>query len=318
MSNMNKITVCVPAYKSGILLTRTLRSIARQTYKNFVAHIAVEPPIDDTLALIDPFLADKRFRASLNSTRLGWDANIRHLLEQVQTPFFFILPHDDLVHPRYIELLIAELEMNDDAVVAYADMHVFGNGVPYRKFVDLPRSGNREEQILAFFLAGANAVPWRGLTRSSVISQTGGFPADGFMGFAVECEWALALIANGRAIRIPRKLYFKQAHKPNEISASSSRILNQSENQLIAAWERHKNAMLSIVNQVVPNTSSLSEIILVSVEAAMYKRYFQFIGPLKSDYLRSNVLELIEHCRVLKKKGINEADRVEQMLTNCL
>jgi glycosyltransferase involved in cell wall biosynthesis len=205
---MDTITVCVPAYKSGILLTRTLQSIARQTYNNFVVLIAVEPPSEVTLPFIAPFLADKRFQVSVNPTRLGWDGNIRNLLEQVQTPVFFILPHDDLVHPRYIELLHAELEKNADAVVAYADMHVFGNGIPFRKLVDLPLYGNREEQILAFFLAGAEAVPWRGLTRSSIISKIGGFPTDGFMGFAVECEWALALIAQGRAIRLPRKLYF--------------------------------------------------------------------------------------------------------------
>lgn len=315
---MDSITVCIPAYKSGLLLRRTLQSILRQTHQNFIVHIAVEPPHDDTLAIIDQFLADKRFQVSINRQCLGWDGNIRNLLDQVQTPFFFILPHDDLVHPHYIELLFAELEKNADAVVAYADMHVFGNGKPYRKFVDLPRYGNCEEQILAFFLSGAEAVPWRGLTRSSVISQIGGFPTDGFMGFAVECEWALSLIAQGRAIRIPRKLYFKQIYQGNADTASSNRILQQSEVQRIAAWERHRHTILTILNQAIPICSPFRDILEIAANAAMYLRYCQMVGPLRTDYLRSNVLDLLDQNRMLEKSHNIEVKEIERLLLKCL
>ena len=237
---MSTVTVCIPAYKSGILLSKTLQSIIRQTYSDFIVHISIDPPTDSTLSFVVPFLKDKRFRVSINPTRLGWDANIRSLLSKVQTPFFFILPHDDLVHPRYIELLFAELENEKDAVVSYSDMHVFGQGVSFRRSVDLPRYGTREEQILAFFLSEAKAVPWRGLTRSRVISQIGGFPIDGYKGFAVECEWALELLTQGRAIRVPRKMYFKQIHNAEINSASRDRIVNQSSDMLLLAWERHR------------------------------------------------------------------------------
>jgi glycosyltransferase involved in cell wall biosynthesis len=314
---MSKVTVCIPAYKSGFLLKRTLQSLVRQTHSDYIAHIAVEPPNNDTLSFIAPFLTDKRFQVSTNCVRLGWDANIRNLLEQVETPFFFILPHDDLIHPRYIELLLAEFEKDDKAVVAYADMHVFGNGVPYRKMVDLPRDGNREEQILAFFLAGAEAVPWRGLTRSSVISQIGGFPTDGFMGFAVECEWALALITQGRAIRLPRKLYFKQLYHCDETSASRDRIFNQSHDLRVAAWVRHRIAMFRILNKAVSNFSSLKEIIEISAEAAMLRRYCQFVGPLNTNSLQNMVTNLTRRLFECKNEDSEVVRTIEVMLSEC-
>ncbi len=315
---MSTVTVCIPAYKSGILLARTLQSIMRQTYSDLIVHIAIDPPADQTLSFVVPFLKDKRFRVSINPTRLGWDANIRSLLSKVQTPFYFILPHDDLVHPRYIELLLAELENEKDAVVAYSDMHVFGPGFSFQKKVDLPRYGTREAQILAFFQAKAEAVPWRGVTRSGVISQIGGFPTDGFKGLAVECEWALELLAQGRAIRVPRKMFFKQIHSAEVNSASRDRIANQSPEMLISAWERHRSVMLEIMNRVIPLDSSLRKTIELSAEAAMLLRYRTMMRITLTDQLRSHALELLEQTRLLSKDHFVEAGFIELMLLKSL
>ena len=59
--------------------------------------------------------------------------------------------------------------------------------------------------------------------------------------------------------------------------------------------------MLTILNQAIPVYSHLRAIIEIAAKAAMLRRYCQFIGPLKTDYLRSNVLDLIDQNHALEK-----------------
>lgn len=272
---MTTVTVCVPAYRSGPLIAHTLRSLQRQTHRDILVRIAVEPPAQETLAAIAPFLTDRRFQVSVNPARLGWDGNIRSLLSRVETPAFTVMPHDDILHSRAIEILLGELERVPGASVAYGDMFVFGACRPFHKFVDLPLQGTREDQILAFFLAGAEAVPWRGVTRTRIVSGSGGFPMDGFMGFAVECEWALRLLVQGAAIRVPRRLYFKRVHPPAIRSASRDRLAGKTADQLLAAWERHRGVMLMAMEEAVPPESPRHALVKLAAELAMLRRLLE-------------------------------------------
>src|SRR6185436_19175419 len=114
--------------------------------------------------------ADDRFDIIVQPSQLGWVGNTNATLDRVVTPYFFILPHDDLLHERYIELLLQQLMAHPEAVNAYSDVELFG---PERRVtmtkIDLDGS----------FLARVNAfmnprwtswIPWRGLTRSSVLA----------------------------------------------------------------------------------------------------------------------------------------------------
>ena len=57
----------------------------------------------------EPFAADPRFRIVAQPRRLGWVGNCNWLIGRVETPFFALLPHDDLLHERYVERLLGEL-----------------------------------------------------------------------------------------------------------------------------------------------------------------------------------------------------------------
>jgi GT2 family glycosyltransferase len=274
-----QITVCIPSYCTGSVIRRTIESLRCQRFKEFQVLLGIEPPAEELIKIVQPYLKDPRFIIHINSERLGWDGNIRQLLFKVDTPFFCILSHDDFIHPDYLNALYSGHQEFPDASVVYADMHVFGNRRKYNKFVDIPVNGTKAEQVLAFFQAGAEAVPWRGVTKKTVIENSGGFPVDGFMGFAVECEWALSLLSEGRAVRIPRKLYFKQLHPENITSASKARLVEQDRERLMQAWERHRDRMTDLARASVPVSDPLYEQIMRSVELAMRNRHLKFIGP---------------------------------------
>jgi glycosyltransferase involved in cell wall biosynthesis len=266
------VTVCIPAYRSEAFIHHTLRSVLAQTYADFVVDVAVEPPAEETLRACRPFLRDTRVRTTVNSRILGWAGNIRNLLRAVATPYFLILPHDDVLHPEYIATLLAELIRHPQACVAYGDMVCFGHG-SYRRSLRLTEEPVFD-RLMTFFLGGAEAVPWRGVTRTSVRDHRD-FPTDRYDGFAVECEWALHLLISGAARHVPRPLYFKRIFGPNVLTASRARVLGHSRERLFEALEDHRARMLGLVRQAdLPETMRAT--VELAVEAAMLRRHLGF------------------------------------------
>lgn len=280
------VTVCIPVYRAGRFLAETLRSVLEQTYSDLHVEIGVDPAeedgtgaAEDSWAALTPFLDDRRMHVVKNPIRLGWDGNIRALLTRVETPFYAILPHDDVWNPRYLEILLGSLEGEPDAVVAYGDLHTFGVEEAWRHAVELPRTPDVRKQLFAFLLQGAEAMPWRGVTRSARLPAIGGFPTDTHRGFAVECEYALSLLLAGPALHIPRTLYYKRIHPPETMNASRERILKPNPTELEAAWRTHAKRMSVLLEQGLaaatsqPEDGTLTDTLLeAALTAAMLRR----------------------------------------------
>ncbi len=270
---MTALTVCVPAYDVGSVVDETLASLQAQSFTDFRVEIAVEPPGTDTLAAVAPFLSDPRIELHVNARRLGWAGNVRAQLQRVDTPYFVILPHDDWLDPEYLRLLMSTIEARPSASVAYGDMIVFGAAPPFRKLLDLP-DGSVRQQLMAFFLGGAEAVPWRGVTRASRIASTGGFPVDDHQGFAVECEWALSLLLQGPAVHVPQAIYHKRIHAPDVVSASRARRRDVDAAGLVAGYEAHRSRMLALLAGGAEN----DPLLVLAAEAAMSRRFIKSLG----------------------------------------
>ena len=100
------VTVCIPAYDAAGFIGHTSRSVADQTMPDFRVVVAVEPKgAAETIAAMREFLADKRFTYYVNATNYGYALNVRGVLTRVRTPYYAILPHDDMWHPEFLELL---------------------------------------------------------------------------------------------------------------------------------------------------------------------------------------------------------------------
>lgn len=314
---MTAVTVCIPAYRAAPFIADTLRSIQRQSHASLRVEIAIDPAAgelpDYTLGTVRPFLSDHRFSVRENPVRLGWDGNIRSMLQRVDTPFFLILPHDDILHPAYVETLLAVMGERPDAPVAYGDMFFFGHTVPSRKWVDLPADGTRDDQLLAFFLAGAEAVPWRGVTRSQVIEAVGGFPTDGYLGFASECEWALGLLLQGPAVRVPRPLYFKRIHPPGVTTASSSRLRDVTREELYRAWRGHRSRMINALERGRDRVEATTDVVRLAARSAMLRRHHHALGPVLPPEEAVQASQMLAHADVLSAE-LPEARRVAAML----
>jgi len=316
---MTCVTICIPAYRAEAFISQTLLSVQEQSHCDLRIEIAIDPSNTDspdgTRDAIDPFLSDDRIHVRENPVRLGWDGNINAMLKRVDTPYYMILPHDDLIDPVYVETLLSVLKVRPDASVAYSDMTFHGKTNRTHKTVYLPPDGTRDEQLLMFFLEGAQAVPWRGITRVSAIVATGGFPTDGYLGFAVECEYALSLLLHGRAVRVPRPLYSKQIHHPDYPSASKQRISELSHETLTQAWQQHRLRMITLLDNA--HVKDRAELVRLAAEASMLSRYSDMVAKVRPVVEVTNAHHLLHRIDTLSTTS-PEADRIATLLHQIL
>lgn len=319
---MSAVTVCVPAFEGAAWISETLRSVAAQTYRDLVVEVAVDPSpsgeADGTAAAVEPFLADPRFRLHANPVRLGWDGNVRAQLERVTTPYAVVLPQDDMFEPDYVESLVAALAGRPDVGVAYADL-TYVDRPDRRRVLDLPFPAGRDEQLLAWCLAGGGAVPWHGVTRTESLRAAGGFPTDGFRGFLVECEYTLALLLTARAVRVARPLYLKRIHPPEVRSASRLRVETSPAEQR-AAFARHRERMRSLLREARPPLPRATDIVQLAHEAQLL-RYWVFSGGAQRvlDPADRRLAErLLGEVEAWRPRGPAAAGRVAAMLHEVL
>lgn len=267
------VTVCVPAYKSADFIGHTLESIAGQTMPDFRVLIAIEPEgAEETVAVLGDFLADGRFDYYVNKTNHGYALNVRALFARVTTPYYAVLPHDDLWHPEYLELLLGALSARPDASAAHGDWFIFGRypGIHSQTVTDGPIF----DRVLTWFLDGAFGWAWHGLMRSTTLDKP--FPNNAFDGFAVEGDWSLHLLLHGPVLYEPSALFLKREQPADSETAVSVGWLNRNpEKWLRGALELHRRAMLEPLATIdLPRTQL--RVLELAAEAAMIGRVVMF------------------------------------------
>ena len=222
MSGARLVTVCIPAFDSHPFIRSTLDSLCAQTFILFKVLVAIEPTSNQHLVqeICNSYRHKLNIESKINLEILGWAGNINALLAEVSTPYYLILPHDDILHPHYIAALYHEIVKRPRTFVAYADMQLFGalQGVKYRDY----QGRNKLQQLTRFFLGGAEAVPWRGITRTVLLKEGLIFQTNRWNSMWVECEYALSLLNRASVFRLPEPLYLKRTHGTGHISVSRS------------------------------------------------------------------------------------------------
>jgi tetratricopeptide (TPR) repeat protein len=265
---MASVTICIPAYRSAAFIGQTLASLAGQTRDDFRVLLALEPDgAAETVAAMRDFLADPRFSYYVNEERLGYSVNVREVLKRVDTPYYAILPHDDMWAPTHLEALLSRLEQRPDATAAYGDMYLF-NGLSGIRVFPIT-DGPLYERLVSFFLDKAMGMPWHGVGRSDVLDWP--HPTNEFGGFAVEGVWSLYLAVRGAVLRVPEAAYLKR-FMPFDNEAVSISWLDQSEEVFRQAQESHRIANLEVLAtaQVSPPEARILEL---AAEMAMFDRW---------------------------------------------
>lgn len=126
MSASPRVVLGMPAYDRPDTMARTLESLLSQTRTDFAVVITDDRPSPDVQAIVARYRAlDGRIHYEANPTRLGMIGNWRQaftrgLARHPAADFFAWVSDHDIVHPRWLESLVAALDAHPRAVLAYA------------------------------------------------------------------------------------------------------------------------------------------------------------------------------------------------------
>ena len=208
------VTVGVPVYRGERFIAETLRSLQAQAFGDFAVMLSLDGPQPAAKAACRPFLADPRFRLVTQPRRLGWVGNANWLMGHVATPFFCMLPQDDVIDRSYLEMLLEYARRSPQAAVVYCDMQGFGRSDV--TFEQPSVRGGAVARQLALLRDHLYAVAWRGLTRVEALRMAGGVPENRVDGFAADAAWMSAVARWGELHRVPLPLYRKRFHDANQ------------------------------------------------------------------------------------------------------
>ena len=202
-----KVTICIPAYMAEAFIERTLRCAREQTLREIVIAISVDAGSDATEAICRRHAAeDERIVVHAHAQRLGWAGNVNFLLDRVQTPFFFLYFHDDVLKPEYTARLLARLEREPAAGSIHCDMGHFGASEHISRSREY--RGSAAARLLTFLLAPDRGSPLRSLTRSRHLDVLR-LPTDAPGGFWANEPYLMRLLAGAPALSLHESLYLR-------------------------------------------------------------------------------------------------------------
>lgn len=182
---MNKISVIVPFFNGASTLDRCIKSILKQTYKNFELLLINDGSLDNSAEVAGKYTyIDKRVKlftkdhAGVSAARnFGLDISTGDLIQFVDA--------DDFIEPEMFETMVGTMEKTGaDIVVCNHDhpciMNYLGNAL-----LDV----TKKDDLLTYYQnTFAAHLPWNKLFKKEVITdkfnETIGFCEDGMFGLA--------------------------------------------------------------------------------------------------------------------------------------
>lgn len=108
-----KVSIVIPVYNVEKYVGATLRSVQNQTMTDFEAIIINDGSTDNSVKMVEPFLADKRFKLfSIENRGLAGARN--EGLKHVTGEYLYFLDSDDLIAPNFLEIMVNTLDDNPD------------------------------------------------------------------------------------------------------------------------------------------------------------------------------------------------------------
>ena len=127
------MSVGLPVYDGEAFLEQTLADWRGQTFDDFEL-VAVDNASTDRTAEIlgDAAAADARIRVVRNDDNIGALPNANRAFDLARAPLYALSAHDDRHAPDFLERLVAALDADPGAVLAYGDQTLIGpDDVPF-------------------------------------------------------------------------------------------------------------------------------------------------------------------------------------------
>lgn len=138
-----KISVCIPAYNRSEVLDPLLKSIVTQDYSDYEIVVCEDnsPERQAIRAIVQEFIArhQGRVRYFENEKNIGYDANLRNLLEKADGDYCFFMGNDDLMCPGALSTVASALKRYENI------------GVILRSYASFEKSPGNIVQVFKYF-----------------------------------------------------------------------------------------------------------------------------------------------------------------------
>lgn len=110
-TSMPLVCICMPTFNSEKTIHKSLSSILRQTYPNFIVHISDNASTDSTIKIIES-MDDARVVIHQNKENIGCEANFNRCIELAEGKYTAIFHADDIYYSSMIAKQVDFLERN--------------------------------------------------------------------------------------------------------------------------------------------------------------------------------------------------------------
>jgi glycosyltransferase involved in cell wall biosynthesis len=179
------VSVVVSSYNYGRYVGGALASVRAQTFADFEALVIDDSSSDDSLAAIEPFLADPRFRL-VRQRHLGQTRTKNRGLELARAPFIAFLDADDTWAPDKLERQVAKFRAEPGLGVVFTRRTLIdAAGAARPCLAAAPPVGRVVNELFRQnFICFSSA-----LLRAEVAAHVGGF--DERLGLAIDYDFWL-------------------------------------------------------------------------------------------------------------------------------
>jgi hypothetical protein len=116
------VSVIMPTFEQAHFIGRALESLVGQTFRDWEAIIVDDGSQEGTAAALAPWLADPRLRCLRHARNGGLGRALNTGLDAARAPLVAYLPSDDVWYRDHLAMLVALLEREPGAVLAYSGL----------------------------------------------------------------------------------------------------------------------------------------------------------------------------------------------------
>jgi glycosyltransferase involved in cell wall biosynthesis len=162
---MATVSVLMPVHNAGPYVEEAVRSVLRQTFKDFELVVMNDGCTDDTLSRIARF-QDPRIRVISNESNLGIARTLNRALDLIRTDWIARMDADDICEPDRLAVQMAFLRSRPGLAAAGGWARLFGDRKPV-----VVRQLQGSEIVKAFLLFGNALIHPTVMFRRSLLEK---------------------------------------------------------------------------------------------------------------------------------------------------
>jgi glycosyltransferase involved in cell wall biosynthesis len=114
------VSVIMPTYAQEAFIGRAIQSVLAQTFADWELIVVDDGSPGDVQAAIAPYTDDRRLRYVRLDENVGVGAALNAGIERARGELIAYLPSDDVYYAEHLESLVAALDADEGAVLAFS------------------------------------------------------------------------------------------------------------------------------------------------------------------------------------------------------